>query len=501
MSAVLQPTENPFAEPPIPLRETLKEREYPLDLLPPVLLNAINEVKEYTQAPTAMIAGSALSAISTALQGHVSVQRDRILSGPASLFLLTLGESGERKTSVDKHFSQAIRDWEEEQKETAKTTQAEYNAKKTEWECLEEGYKQAIRQGAKNGFPDQLASQKLLELELNRPIEPVIPSLLRSDATPEALGVALQKYPVAAILSAEAGIIFGSHGMNPDSVMRNLAALNDCWDGGHLKRERTSTQSIDVSGMRLSMGLLVQPKTLEVFLEKQGGLARGIGFLARFLISHPQSTMGTRFYKEPSEHTPGIDGFNARIKHLLSAPVRFTETGKLETTFLTMSPKAKEWWSNFHNEVEEELGVGRDFYDVKDVASKAADNAARLAALLHTFGDHTGATEIQYESVKAACRLMHWYLHEALRLAKLVALPESIRKADAMEQWLFMQLHKGQTLVPVSEARNYCPSELRGKSFNEALDVLIGNNRAALVKNEKKLFIGLNPKVVEEYKR
>lgn len=500
----VQPTETPtslFEGSPVPLRSEINEREYPLELLPEVLQLAISEVKEYTQAPTAMIAGSALSAISTAAQGLISVERDRFLRDPASLYLLTLAESGERKSTVDKFFTRSIRDWEAAQKEAAKPAQAEYKAKLTEWECLGEGYKQAIRNGAKNGLPDRFAAEQLTQLELNRPKEPLVPLLLRSDSTPEALGVALERYPVAAILSDEAGIIFGSHAMNPDSVMRNLSALNVCWDGGQLMRERTSTQSIDVSGMRVTMGLLVQPKTLEVFLGKQGDLAKGIGFLARFLVANPESTQGTRFYREPPQHTPGIDAFNQRIRMLLGAKVRFDATGKLETTFLTLSPEAKDLWVQFHDSAEEELGRGREFFDVKDVASKAADNAARLAALLHTFDDHMGVTVIGRQSMKAAVRLMHWYLHEALRFAGLVAVPDGIRRADVLEKWLIQQLRKGQYFVETNHARKYCPNEVRAKAFDDAVDVLEAHNRAMPLKRGQKKFICLNPDVVKEYRR
>lgn len=133
---------------------------------------------------------------------------------------------------------------------------------------------------------------------------------------------------------------------------------------------------------------------------------------------------------------------------LLSAPVRFDATGKLETTFLTLSPEAKDLWIQFHDDAEQELARGRDFYTVKDVASKAADNAARLAALLHAFDDHTGMTTvIGRQSMKAAVRLMHWYLHEALRFAGLVAVPDGIRKADVLEKFLIQQLKKGQYFV------------------------------------------------------
>ena len=93
--------------------------------------------------------------------------------------MLTLAESGERKSTVDKFFTRSIRDWEAAQKEAAKPALAAYRAEVTEWECTEEGFKQAIKQSAKGGMPDKYVAEQLKQLELNRPKETMVPLLLR----------------------------------------------------------------------------------------------------------------------------------------------------------------------------------------------------------------------------------------------------------------------------------------------------------------------------------
>jgi len=496
-----QPAE-PIWEKPVPLRAEIEALPYPLEVLPPLIRDAIAEVEQFIQAPTALIAASALSAVSATVQGLVSVERGASLRGPASLFFLTLAVSGERKSSADKYFTRAIHEWEAQQAEASKPALAAYRAEATEWQCTEEGYKQAIKQSAKGGMPDKYVAEQLKQLELNRPLEPRIPTILRMDDTPEALGVALTRWPVAAVLSNEAGIIFGAHGMNPESVMRNMAGLNVCWDGGHLRRDRTSTQSINVEGMRLTMGLMVQPDTLQSFLSRQGALARGIGFFARFLVAHPESTQGTRYYREQAPGEPALTAFNARVTQLLNIPALVDAEGRLETTYLTLSPKAKEIWVSFHDEVEEELGRGREYYDVQDVASKAADNAARLAACLHAFCDHThGISSIGVESMEAGTELMRWYLHEALRFCRQLAVPDSLRKAERLEEWLIGKLYSGMALVPTREVKQFAPNELRGAASSEAFAVLEDHNRAKLITQGPKKFYCLNPEVANEYRR
>jgi hypothetical protein len=497
-----QPAE-PVWEKPVPLRTGTKARPYPLKVLPAIIREAIQEVEDFVQAPTALIAASALSAVSTAVQGLVSVERDEGLRGPASLYFLTLAASGERKTSADKCFTQAIHEWEAEQKEKMKPALAEYRALQTEWVCVEEGYKQAIKKAAQGMMLDRHAGEELKRHELNRPNEPRVPSVLRSDDTPEALGVALMRWPVASILSNEAGIIFGSHAMNPDSAMRNLAALNTCWDGEQLKRDRTTTQSIDVVGMRVTMGLMVQPTTLQAFMDKSGGLARGIGFIARFLVASPDSTQGTRFYKKRRPGAPAQAAFNARVKQLLDIPAQVDAEGKLTTTFLTLSPGAFDVWAKFHDEVEEELAVGREYYDVQDVASKAADNAARLAACLHTFsGDNKhDPLSISAESMEAGAELMRWHLDEALRFCRLVAIPPSLRKAEMLEHLLVEYAYSGTVLVPTRMVKQTAHASIRNAGADEAYHVLEDHNRAMLIKQGQKTFYCLNPDVLNEYRR
>lgn len=495
-----QKAETPLWQQPIPLLTESRSEPYPLEELPELIRNAVEEVEEFSQAPIPLIAASALAVVSSAVQGLASVERSEGLRGPAALYFLTLARSGERKTTVDRYFSEPMSQWEAEQKELNKPILAEYRARLSEWQCLEDGYKQAIKIAAKNKETDQQAVELLAQLELNRPSEPRVPSILRMDDTPEALGVALMKWPIASIMSNEAGIIFGAHGMNPDSVMRNMASLNICWDGGHLKRDRTTTHSIDIQGMRVTVGLQVQPDTLKVFLSKQGALAKGIGFLARFLVAFPESTQGGRYFKEVRVGQPAVDAFHARVRELLSIPAQVDMEGGLTTGYLALSSAAKTIWVGFHDEVEEQLGFGGDFFDVQEVASKAADNAARLAACFHVFCDHGGETAIAGTTMDKAVELMRWYLRESLRFTEVLAIPESTRKAIHLEEWLAKQLKDGMPLVPTRMLKQYGPNELRHAAGVEAFSVLEDHHRALLITRGQRKFYCLNPELVKEYR-
>ena len=489
---------------PRPLREYRSPEPYPSNVLPPIICEAVLEVEDATQAPIAMIAASALSAVSASVQSLASVRRDEGLEGPSSLFFLTIAKSGERKTTCDNFFNIAIRQWESEQANAAKPELAKYSAEKKAWESVEMGFQDGLRKLAREGRSPDTANNPLIQHELRKPREPRIPQILRIDDTPEALAVALNRWPVAAIMSAEAGIVFGAHGMNPESVTRNLGQMNIFWDGGRMKRSRTTTQSVDIEGMRVTVGLQVQAEVLENFMTKSGALARGIGFLARFLFAHPESTQGTRYYKPMTPGLPALSAFNSRIRHLLDVPVRLDQDGRLQTMFLPLDSKAKDAWISFHDEIEEQLGIGCELYDVQDVASKAAENAARLACCFEVFSDtNARSIAISQRNMNAGAALMRWYLDEALRFFNQTAIPAALLNAELLEKWLAEQfIEKRHASIPAGTILQLAPNRLPDKHVRDsALELLAAHDRIRVATAGQRKDIFMHPAVIEEWRR
>lgn len=87
--------------------------DFPVWALPPLIRGAVEEAAAVTQAPAALIASSALAAASLAVQTKFDVRRYNGLTSPCSLFFITIAESGERKTTVDKFFFSPFWEFEE----------------------------------------------------------------------------------------------------------------------------------------------------------------------------------------------------------------------------------------------------------------------------------------------------------------------------------------------------------------------------------------------------
>jgi putative DNA primase/helicase len=484
--------------PPQPLAAKVEPEAYPLDALPDLVRAAVEEVAGFVKAPLPLVASSALAALSLAIQAHADAKRAEKLTGPAGLFLLTIADSGERKSTCDGFFTKAIRDYEEAQAEAAKPLLADYSAELDAWEAKRGGIKEKIRQLAKEGKPTTGMERALRELEHDKPQPPRIPRLIYADATPEALAYGLAKqWPSAGVVSAEAGIVFGSHGMGKDSVMRNLATLNQLWDGNSLTIDRRSAESFTVRGARLTVALQVQEPTLRDFFSRSGALARGTGFLARFLVAWPTSTQGLRPFTEAPADWPRLAAFNRRTAALLEQPAPIDEAGALTPPLLALTPEAKAAWIAYHDAIEAELSSDGELYDVRDVASKSADNAARLAALFQVFSGGGGA--IGAEAFASASRIAAWHLSEARRFFGELAMPAELADAARLDSWLIEYCRRERThLVPIARLQQGGPGGMRSKaSIEAAMRELDDAGRARLVQEGRRRVVKVNPALLE----
>ena len=489
----------------------VESQPYPIDALPPTILAAVEEVAAFVKAPIPMVASSALAALSLAIQAHADVKRLEKLHGPVGLFLLTIADSGERKSTCDGFFTKAIDDYEKAQAEAAKPILKDYKAAIAAWEAQRDGIISAIKH---TGRTAKLVSGKdiktlradLAEHQHDEPLPPRIPRLLYADATPEALAYGLAKqWPSGGVVSAEAGTVFGSHGMGKDSVMRNLALLNQLWDGKSLIIDRRTSESFTMRGARLTVALQVQEPTLREFFSRSGALARGTGFLARFLVAWPESTQGMRQIDPDAPDGPAtwphLAAFHRRMAAILERPVPIDDDGALIPPMLTPTLEAQLAWVEYHNVIESALLSGGELYDVRDVASKSADNVARLAALFHVFSSNNSnnsSSNIQNVEIESATRIAAWHLNESRRFFGELALPVELADASRMDTWLTNHCRREKThFVGKNHTRQHGPIR-DGKRVYAALNELAALDRVRIRKDGKRFTIQVNPVLLSE---
>ena len=326
-----------------------------------------------------------------------------------------------------------------------------------------------------------------------------VPRLLFTDATPEALSHALATgWPSAAVLSAEAGAIFGAHVMGFEAILRNLALVNVLWDGGGIDIDRRSKSSYRLRDRRLTFGVMVQPETLRTFIERAGALPRGSGFLARFLIAWPASTQGHRPYRPAPVAMPAVERFNIRIRALLDSPLTTDALGGLTPTVLDLSPPAHAAWVQAYDAIERELASGGSYAPIRDVAAKAAENIARLAALFHMLG-HGATGTIDHTCVDSATQIVRWHLQEAHRLLGDLDAPPVMAAAIRFDAWLRDEaMRTGDGRIPTKRVYRYGPSCVRDtKDMKDAIALLAEHGHAGLEEEGRRRFVVVNPALYE----
>jgi putative DNA primase/helicase len=484
---------------PDPLTEQLDAQPYPDDALPRILRDAVRQAQDFVQAPMALVACAALSALSLAAQGLANVRRDHQLVGPIALYLLAVADSGERKTTCDAIFCPALRDWETRRRQEMCPEIAKLEAATAVFEAKKTGILDAIKHKRRRAQDTAGEERELKALVREAPVPLLIPRLLYADATPEALAHALATgWPSGGVLSAEAGAVFGAHGMGQDTILRNLALLNVLWDGGEMAIDRRSRPSFLLRGRRLTFGLMVQPEALRGFLDRAGTLPRGTGFIARFLIAWPRSTQGTRSYRPAPEAMSHVELFGERIRALLAQPLTTDESGCLTPVVLDLSREARAEWIRFHDDVERELGARGTFRGVRDVAAKAAENVARLAALFHVL-EHGASGTIGATAIRAADCVVGWHLNEARRLLADLDTPPSLAAAIQLDTWLRNEATANDTdRVPTKRIYQYGPNCVRdSRDFRAALAILAERGRARMEEQGRRRYVAINPTLLE----
>jgi putative DNA primase/helicase len=141
-----------------------------VDSLPDVIRLAVRDVEAATQAPVALIANSALAALSLAGQHVADVERDVGLRGPVSLFVVTIAGSGERKSAVDGWFARPLRDFERNRRSELADDDSRNRAAFARWTAEHDGITAALKSAARKGSDTTALGLRLEAHESRHPV-------------------------------------------------------------------------------------------------------------------------------------------------------------------------------------------------------------------------------------------------------------------------------------------------------------------------------------------
>lgn len=431
------------------IREIPPGAPYPAYALGP-LRGAVEAVQAWTQAPVAIPAQSALAVAALALQGHANVET---LGGPRplSLYCLTIAASGERKSSCDAPLMQEMRAFEREQVQVHADAKRAWEVDRAIWKARQEKVLLAVKKGSAD------------RLELDRigpePAPPPLPDRLVSEPTYEGLTKLFAfGQPSLGLFSDEGGQFLGGFAMSQDNRQKTLAALNSLWMGDPIKRTRQGDGAFTLFGRRLSLHLMVQPVVAYGLLGD--ALAGETGFLPRCLICEPVSTIGTRLHDASRWDSRPLQSFGERLADVLHTGMAMDpETRELKPRLLGLSGDAKALMIKFSDAVERSQAAGGEMEAVRGYASKAAEQAARIAGVLTLWAD-MGASEVPGDAMANGIELARFYLLEAARLAGAATVSAAVSKGETLRKWLVSDSWKHDWITVRDIVRNG-PNRLR----------------------------------------
>lgn len=461
----------------------------PPSFLPERLEQLVLEIVRATKAPYAMVVNTTLGGMVSCLQHNCSVQHIQDLPSPISLFLLTIADSGERKSTVQSLVFRAITETQRQWRKDALQNAVAHKMLHAVWRKKLNAQSDVLRRVMLKGEPtDEIEKQLgfILEAEPKLGLER---KLIYMDTTIEALLVGLYES-----CGKSAVLLLDEFGQFCDGPMaRHQPTMNALWSGTEIPVHRKTSGNFVLEDAKLSAVLLAQPSVFKRFLDKQGNQARGNGFLARFLIAHPPSTQGNRIENGVKLDCPTLDWFYARCKELLH---------KDNPRLLNFSPRARTKLVNIANFYESCMQPGGIYCFAKDFASKATENIARVAAIFHAFFTDD-SDEITCETLNYAINFIDICGQEYLKiLGASNPVDEEQRDLVDLENWLLAFVcNNKMDCIPKSHLMQYGPNRLRQKSKLDALLGILASHEKIriLIQGNKKYVYPVIPNMTRHY--
>lgn len=452
---------------------------YPIAAFPAVAREAIQAIAGHVQAPIGLAGQCVLGTLAYIAQIHVNAPALNQPEGmPCSLFILTEGASGDRKSACHDLADKVI-------KERERLMQEEYN----------------------DDLKAYFSASHDPKDKQDKPQPPRNPRAIFSDATIESIVSSFVCGDITngAWISDEGGHFFGGATMKSDTLKNALGVLTKFFDKGVADRSRSKSNengSGTVYDVRLMFNLLGQREVLREALTSP--LLRDQGFLPRFIFAAPQSLAGKRLQtretlSRKSYADPRLQRFWQHVGSLLPDPTdpisrqQFREIEANPRPVLELDDAAIDVWLDFYNPSEIEQEHGGSYEYMRAFAGRAGELARRVATVFACFEQKTVIDET---AMRGACAVVQYSLDEWLRYADAAQVSVADQQAQRLEAWLISECRKqGVTMLSRVHVMQFCPivALRKAKPLNAALKPLCDANRVRGEMHGRIKMIAINP--------
>lgn len=444
---------------------------FPIDALGQTLRAAVWQHQANTRLSQDMIGTFALGCAAAAVQDLVDVQRPNLPPSPVSLFTVAIASTGEGKDTAIEPFARPFIMLQKEADEMAQMLRPEHRAETLEWELRNKLLAGELACAIQAGEPTVAIKKRIVGHASQVPAAPVAPQILYKDPTPMTVKLGLCGWRSALLQSMEADEFFNGH------MASDFPFINAGWSGTPIVVNRVRGGRRSAPSPRLSMALGVQNEPFLRFLKRRGVEAHDSGFTARFLVACPPSTAGYRMISGFAQSTDLVDAYIARAVALLEESVSATIAGKPRRV-LRFTPAAASAFVDVYNDIQVLMRWGNEFFDLRGFASKASENVARVAVVLHVIDGLEG--DISNDTFWRAVCIVRWFADQF----KLVYSQMPMRPTVEHDASLILQVLCQTTLRGQGDTRRahlkYSLPDMGQARLNSALGLLIAQNRARI---------------------
>lgn len=404
---------------------------YPVTALGP-LAAACEAIATAGQVQPAMAGQCLLGAASLLTQALFDVET---LNGrrPLSLFLLTLGDSGDGKSTAQNAALAPVNDW---QRKAAKH------------------YSEALKDSDKG---------KSSRKQFDGPSEaPTCPYRLVGDATVEGLRRDLDKGVCSqGVFTDEAAAILSGYGMSADHRSKTAGVFSKLWDNGHLSVSRATGGRVERYGLRVATHWLIQPMAASESIGDP--LLTALGFWPRFLVAwpEPQAPRLARAFRPDT--LPAVAAYWQRCNELLAVPLP-DDVG--DCPVLSLDDDARGSLNAAFVRFERDARLG-GLHVVKPFALRASEQARRIAGVLSVFA---GSSSVSAETMRGALALVAYSLKTWQSIVDEGAADQRGAVALRLYEWLTARpgwceplaviVNKGPACVRTKDKRDAALAEL-----------------------------------------
>jgi hypothetical protein len=413
-SVKIEPSDSIIDLDQVPDQEGHQRDPFPLDALPIIAQNMINEVCKAELVPPSLVACAMLGIASASIGAGLCVQSGAARTTRGNLFLMAIAESGIGKWNSYRHVSAPLNAFEKELIENWKRQVrlgllTEIDALETDYKRTKDLYAKEKNEHQKSGLLEEMTKTKERVERLRE--QDVEPCLFVGDATKEAMAVAMSHQvgeALASISSEGRGIVDVLCGR-----YSNGSSDEDFYTAGYtgdpIKVNRISRPAICLDRPCLTVLWMVQPDKMTAMLGKT--ILTESGLLQRFL---PHNSQAEPQEVPPQDHLIKSDVFTewgSRIRELIEC-YRLRE----ESLTIQPTPEAKELLRNFTNEIVRRRRKGGDLKDVQTYAARWAEQAWRISVVLHAL-EHGSAADthpLDEGMAAKAIRVTRWFTDEQM---------------------------------------------------------------------------------------